>query len=377
MERLWTKSFMMLTASMLLLYTGFYSLLPVLPLHIEQMGATSWQIGAIVGMYTLSAVICRPYIGHLLDTNGRRKYMVLGIIFFAFFMISYSWTTSLIWLVILRVAHGASWGLASTALGTAITDCIPEDRKGEGMAWYGLSMTIAMATGPLLGAWMVKWHSVSALFLIAAMLSLLPLLTVRTLPSGQPNWRESSVSLVWSRSLKLTLLAVTLLAFSFGGVTTYMPLYLAEYGASASQFFMIYAATLSLARPLAGLLINRCGERFVIASSLAVVILSLFLLGLIGGAIVVGLSAAFYGLGFGMAQPALQTLVLHLTGKGKNGMANALFFTAFDTGIGVGSVALGLLSVTVNYGTLFIASGLVVLIGYLLFLGIVPKKVQI
>jgi len=352
---------------MLFLYTGFYSLLPVLPLYIEQLGAAPWQIGIMIGLYTLSAVICRPLVGRLLDRNGRKTYLLLGIIFFAFFTVSYIWMTSLAWLIVLRIAHGASWGLVNTALGTAIADSIPEGRKGEGMGWYGLSMTIAMAAGPLLAAWLLRNGSSAGLFLAAGLISAVPLLAALALPQPARPATRRDARPVWSRELASSLVVIALLAFSFGGVTTYMPLYAASLGADTSMFFLIYASALSLARPLSARWIDRKGNK-LIAGALVLVVLSLLILASARDAVGISLAAALYGFGFGMAQPALQTLVLRLTGPERSGSANALFFTAFDIGIGVGSVALGLAAAALGYDGLFGLCAIVVLCGFYLFL---------
>ena len=64
-----------------------------------------------------------------------------------------------------------TWAVSTTAVGTAITDIIPDSRRGEGMGWYGMAMTIAMAIGPMIGLWAVENYSFHGLFLLATILS--------------------------------------------------------------------------------------------------------------------------------------------------------------------------------------------------------------
>ncbi len=82
MERLWTKSFIQMTFAMLFLFTGFYLLVPTLPLFIKEIGGNESQVGLMMGMFTIAAVVIRPIIGGMLDQYGRRSFIIFGLIFF-------------------------------------------------------------------------------------------------------------------------------------------------------------------------------------------------------------------------------------------------------------------------------------------------------
>lgn len=138
MERLWTKSFIQMTFAMLFLFTGFYLLVPTLPLFIKEIGGNESQVGLMMGMFTIAAVVIRPIIGGMLDQYGRRSFIIFGLIFFGLTMYSYNLATTIVLLAVLRVIHGVTWAVSTTAVGTAITDIIPDSRRGEGMGWYGM-----------------------------------------------------------------------------------------------------------------------------------------------------------------------------------------------------------------------------------------------
>ena len=84
----------------------------------------------------------------------------------------YNIASTIVLLAVLRVIHGVTWAVSTTAVGTTITDIIPDSRRGEGMGWYGMAMTIAMAIGPMIGLWVVQNYSFDGLFLLATLLSL-------------------------------------------------------------------------------------------------------------------------------------------------------------------------------------------------------------
>ena len=76
----------------------------------------------------------------------------------------YNIASTIVLLAVLRVIHGVTWAVSTTAVGTAITDIIPDSRRGEGMGWYGMAMTIAMAIEPMIGLWVVQNYSFDGLF---------------------------------------------------------------------------------------------------------------------------------------------------------------------------------------------------------------------
>ena len=95
---------------------------------------------------------------------------------FGLTMYSYNLASTIVLLAVLRVIHGVTWAVSTTAVGTAITDIIPDSRRGEGMGWYGMAMTIAMAIGPMIGLAVVQNYSFHGLFLLATLLSFMAVL---------------------------------------------------------------------------------------------------------------------------------------------------------------------------------------------------------
>ncbi|KKM09194.1 hypothetical protein SY88_20255 [Clostridiales bacterium PH28_bin88] len=107
-----------------------------------------YNIGYIIGILSLTAVLVRPLAGFLLDAVGRRKILFFALITFALAVGAYNYVTGLGLLFSLRALHGISWGFTTTGAGTVAADVFPPARRGEGLGYYGLSNTLAMAVGP-------------------------------------------------------------------------------------------------------------------------------------------------------------------------------------------------------------------------------------
>jgi MFS family permease len=367
MERLWTKPFILMTVGMFFLFTGFYLLLPTLPLFIKQMGGSETQVGLAVGVFMLSAVIFRPIVGGLLDRFGRRPFIVWGLLLFTLAMYMYDWIGGIVVLMGLRILHGMSWAVSTTAIFTAITDIIPSSRRGEGMGWFSTAMTLAMAVGPILGIWVIQNLSYHALFLIAVGLSAAALfLTFGAKTPFRPQSGARNIEFFEKSVLPVTA-SVFFLTIAYGGITAFVPLFANSIKVNSGAFFLAYAATLALIRPIAGKLSDRYGETSVIVPGLVITISALIALSFSTGLFGVLVSAVLYGIGFGSAQPALQAATIRLARPDRKGVANASLLTATDLGIGLGAIMLGWVSQYTSYQVLYTVSAVSVAVSLLLF----------
>lgn len=376
MERLWTKSFTLMTIGNLFLFNAFYMLYPTLPLFIKQIGGNESQVGLAMGAFMLSAVIFRPLVGGLLDRFGRRPFIVWGLLLFILAMYMYDWVGGIVVLMGLRILHGMSWAFSTTATMTAITDMIPSTRRGEGMGWFSTSMTLAMAIGPMFGIWVTQNLSYSSLFLFAVVLAAIALLLMldAKMPfRPQPDGRRIEL---FEKSVLPVAASVFFLFIAYGGITTFVPLFAESIQVNSGAFFMAFAATLALSRPISGKLSDRYGEIIVIVPALVITICALIVLSLSTGLTGVLISAVLYGLGFGSAQPALQAATIRLARPDRLGVANASISTANDLGIGLGAIMLGWVSQYTSYQALFTVSAVSVAFSLMLFIFFVKRLLK-
>lgn len=376
-ERLWTKSFIVMTLALLFLFTAFYMLYPTLPLFITQMGGNQQQVGLAMGALMLSSVIFRPIVGGLLDRFGRRPFMIGGLIVFIISMYMYNWVGGIIMLMGLRVLHGMSWAVSTTSMMTAVTDMIPSARRGEGMGWFSTSMTVAMAIGPMIGLFVMQGSSYQIMFLVAVGLSIVALLLTLFAQMPYKPLKGSRKIQIFEKSVLPVMVPIFFLFIAYGGITTFVPLFANEIHVNSGTFFLVYAATLALIRPLAGKLSDRKGETYVIIPSLVITVIALIILSCATDLLGVIVAAVLYGIGFGSAQPALQAIMIRLAPENRKGATNAFFSTATDLGIGLGAILLGIVSEHLNYQALFLVSACSVVLSIVLFMLLVIRLLKI
>lgn len=191
------------------------------------------------------------------------------------------------------------------------------------MGWFSTAMTLAMAVGPMFGIWVTEELSYTALFLFAVCLSGVSLLLMfgAKMPF-QPKSGTRKIEFFEKSVLPVTG-SVFFVNIAYGGITAFVPLFANSLMVNSGAFFLTYAATLVLSRPIAGKLSDRYGEKFVIIPALMITISALIVLSFSTGLFGVLVSAVLYDFGFGSAQPALQAATIRLANPERKGVANA------------------------------------------------------
>jgi MFS family permease len=139
-------------------------------------------------------------------------------------------------------------------------------------------------------------------------------------------------------------LVAGLLAFTMGGMTTFVSVDAAQRPiGDPALFFVLYAVVLLITRPIAGLISDHRGRGQVLAPAVALTTAGLLALGSLSGPLSLPVAAVLYGLGFGAAQPTLQALVVDRVPPARRGAAMAAFYIAFDLGVGLGTILFGVI----------------------------------
>jgi MFS family permease len=82
------------------------------------------------------------------------------------------------------------------------------------------------------------------------------------------------------------------------------------------------------------------------------------------------LAGVIYGLGYGMAQPVLNALVISRAPADRRGAANATFLCAMDMGGILGAVVWGIVAQLVGFSYIYIASSFLIVLAVILYLAV-------
>jgi predicted MFS family arabinose efflux permease len=379
-EPLWTKPFVLLILSNLFLFLSLEMLLPTLPVFAADKGGSDAQIGLIIGLFTYSAVVVRPFVGMASDKFGKKLLLILGVVICLIGTASYYAAVTIVMMLMLRIVHGVGFGISTTLYGTVASDIIPASRRGEGMGFFGTGNAVAISLGPFLGIWLMEEFGFSALFIVGACILLLAVIFTSFVKGDSKEERAQAkiaaaeptsllLRFVEPKALMPSLLGL-LVGLSLGGVISFITLFGKETGVqNIGFFFLVLALSEFLIRFVSGRIFDTRGRFWVLFPAAIFCMVGCVILYMTKSTGMLLLAAVFYGAGFGAIFPGLQAWVIDRVEPKRRGVATATFYNAFDIGIGSGAMLLGLVATWSNYATMYLVSSVFFIIYLIVYYG--------
>ena len=151
-EPLWTKNYIMHLVAYFFVFVVFYLyMIFTTQMAMKNFGAGVNQAGFASSIFIISALVARIFAGKYLEQVGRRKMMLISAAAYGICTLCYHIVAGMSGLFALRLIHGIAYGCVATVFGAVSVDIIPVSRRGEGLGYFSLSMTMGAAIGPFLG----------------------------------------------------------------------------------------------------------------------------------------------------------------------------------------------------------------------------------
>ncbi|HYG58253.1 MAG TPA: MFS transporter, partial [Symbiobacteriaceae bacterium] len=151
------------------------------------------------------------------------------------------------------------------------------------------------------------------------------------------------------------------------GIVSFITLFALERKLDVGLFFFVYAAAMTLTRPLAGRIQDRKGPGLVMATGLVALMAGFLLLSASESVWLFGAAAALLGVGNGNVMPTTQAMAINLVSPQRRGVASSTLFSAQDLGMALGSTALGWVADTSSMAVMYTVSGMVLVAPLVLF----------
>jgi MFS family permease len=354
-DPLFTPRFFVMCGYSFTVFLSAFQLFPTAPFHILALGGGTSAAGLFLGVLTYASAFSAPVTGSLADRLGPRRVLIVASVAITAFSIAYALIPSYKAMLVLVVAHGVFWSGLLTGSAAYTTNLLPESRRGEGIAYWGLSTIAAIAVAPSIGFW-VFHYGWRALCLEAAALNVVMAIIAWNLPPDPP--RSAAVHAPRRRLIEWRVLVLSftlfLYSFGYGGVTSFTALYADANGVSPKGIYLTsLALVILLTRPVAGRLGDRFGYRRIFVPCLVLIAAGLWLLVFGGTRGWLVASAAVFGVGFGTAYPTFVGYVMRNVNAERRGAAFGAILACFDTGIGTGSTSMGLIISRYSFAAAF------------------------
>lgn len=373
----WTRDFIFGLSAYFFLFLAV-SLLFLLPLFLKQFSPRESQVGLIMGIHSLTAIMIRPFFGPVIDRKGGKKISVAGILILIISVPFFHLVKDAgIFPVLLRALTGIGWGISMTATITMCTDLAPVQSMAKSIGIVGVAGLIANAVGPSLGEEIILRFGFRGLFdacLVFLFISLILVLMTRELPREERDTvtADQKKRQQWKKYSFLILLIIGFMPVFHGSVRGaviyFIPLLVKSLDLGrVGPFFIIFSAAAILSRFKLGGLSDEYGRKKVVFISALVIGLNLFIIASMRSFPVLILAGFVGGFGQGLIFPALSTYLIDFMGQENKGLAISLYNSLFDVGMGLGSIFYGWVSELVGLRRMYLVAGVFLILANLIF----------
>ncbi|GGH59042.1 hypothetical protein GCM10008014_32270 [Paenibacillus silvae] len=387
--RLWTTDFILLMLCNFLLFLQLHMIVSPLPSYVQdRFHANAFQVSLFTCLFALSAIAARLYSAKALEKGLRNAMIYIGLSVALLATLGYYFAAGIAVLLLLRMLFGVGFGMSSTAFPTMASDIVPVKRMGEGMGYFGLSTSLAMSMGPIIGVTLLQGAGFVTLMVCTAAVivviyplsySLTRKKAARTQQAAEPAAVTVSVApsaasaaagkMTFNRKLILPSVLNGLLSITYGGLVGFIVLFGKEaHLANPALFFLFNAMAVLVVRPFAGRIYDSKGPKALLIPGAVCIALGLVILSTASTMPVLFAAAFMYGIGYGSMQSSLQTWMIQVVSPAQRGMANGMFLNTLDLGIATGALLLGSIASLTSYTEMYRYSILFMVLFLLIYL---------
>ena len=363
------KNFWILCLAMFLFMTSFNLIIPDLNDFITSIGGKDYK-GLIIGLFTISALISRPFSGKLSDKIGRKSVMNIGMIVAVIISLLYPFSFSVFFFLSLRFLHGFSAGFLPTGATALLTDLLPAEHRGRGMGIWGTFISLGIGVGQGVGPIITKEFSISILFYFASFIAVLSgilLIKVEETLELKERFAKKHLDIEMNDVFEPTVIPAAIVMFlsatCSGIIFVTTPdisdkfLHLDYKG----WFFIFYVITTIIIRLFFSSLSDKIGRRMTLVIGMIFLIISMILVGYSYDKFSYTLASVIFGIATGISSPTLFAWTADLSHHERRGVGAGTMFIALEAGIFFGSV-----STMVTYNNKFDSIPLVYIVGAIL-----------
>lgn len=377
---------LVLFAAGLLFWAALASLLPTLPLYLDEAGANSQQIGIVMGSFAIGLLLFRSVLAQLADNRGRKLVLLIGMIAVAVAPLGYLMTDEIPLLIGIRAFHGLSIAAFAMAYTALVVDLSPPNQRGELIGYMSLVNPTGMALGPAIGGYLQQWMGFVPAFVVAAALGFLGLCCtfqvrepkVHATVSNSTSTSNQFWRLLGTPRIRIPAVVLFLIGLAFGALTTFLPLFVKETGVDLNVGLFYSAAAIASfgIRLITGRASDRFGRGPFITFSLVLYASSMVTLWNATSATAFLVAGVLEGSGAGILIPMMAALMADRSQPNERGRIFSLCMVGFDLGIAVAGPLLGAIAAFMNYRFIFGIAALLTVLSLVVFLMLSSKNIE-
>ncbi|MBE6103631.1 MAG: MFS transporter [Erysipelotrichaceae bacterium] len=361
-EKLWNSMFISVFISAIFFNLSAQMSNSLLSLYAKSTGAPADQIGVLMSMFALTALIFRFIAGPAMNAYNRKTLLQFAMIMFGTAYLGFSLSPKIAETTGMNVIHvmmffrllqGIGNAFGNACLLTIVSECIPKAAFSSGVGIFALSQSVAQAIGPTVGVWLRDAFGYNTTYVITSALMLFSMILVGLIvhvPNRGTGIFVLNLNNMIAKEALVPALIVFLVSFGFTSINAFFLVYAEERGISgASYYFTVNALALMATKPMVGKLNDKYGFVKVAIPATFLTGLSLVLIGLSTKTWHLLVIALINSCGYGAVQPALQSMCMKSVPAERRGSASSTNYIALDSATLLGPAVCGVVAKAFGY----------------------------
>ena len=363
-----TKGFCFTFMSMFCGSFILYMMITTVSEYAGSFGASKAVSGLVSSIFLIGELVTRLLFPKILGELSWKKTIFISMTCQLAACCLYFVISNIFLLIIIRLIHGACFGMAASVVSNTGIYLIPKERYGEGNGLLMTATSLSVCLGPLFGGMIYDRFGSYGCFTTAIILAVFMTAGVYLARAPYPEIQANSANAnkvklpLLDRIVERKALAASICIFFCGAayscVLSFIRLFGSESGLSetVSFFFVVYAIVLLFSRPLVGRIQDRYGDNSTAYPCIVMQILSFVLLAFIPGPVTVLIAAALLALGYGTLNSVFITIACRRASSDRIPFATMTYWIGTDLGVGLGPVLLGAVAEGFGYSGMFTAA---------------------
>ncbi len=377
--RILTRDFVLVFFAFFTFQAAFQALITALPIYFTVLGSNESEVGVLVGITGVAALISRFIAGAILTRHSEKRVMLIGIMLFVLALLA-SIVFRRFWpLFVVRIIQGITFAFVHTAALTFAVKTISPAHRGRGLAYFTLSTFLAMAMAAPFGMFLVNRYNFTVFFLTFASLCLCAFLLSwmvkgqKTINVPEENCQSHSAFLVEWKIVVPSISAI-LQMFIYGALGAFFPLYALQCGVTNPGLFFTATGVATVAgRAFGGRILDTYDKGRMIVALILIIMVAMIILSFSTSLPMFIFVGLVYGAGMAFFMPASMLYALEYSGS-SGGPAVATFNASFDLGVALGPAVMGLVVPLTGYPVMFLCLALISFINLCYFQFYVRKR---
>ena len=242
-DKLFTHDFVIVVLAFFAICAAFHSLTPALPIYLTRLGSNEREIGVLIGIFAVAALVSRLFVGGALLRYRAKSIMMVGafvtiIVYLALIMFRPFFP-----FLIVRFLQGVAFACLDTAALASIIGVIPAAYRTRALGYLMLAPSLAMAVAAPLGMFVINQYSFTMLFVSCAGLAFCSFLMFWRLKGQEVAIPQKDSPTHSASYFNLKIITPAITAFLhlvvWGALSAFFPLYALQCGVTNPGLFFL------------------------------------------------------------------------------------------------------------------------------------------